>query len=300
MRLAVTGASGFIGRHVVSRFAARGDVVTPVARPFVHHALVAGFRANDVVVHLAGVVSATTDREYVDGNVVAAQIVAGAARDAGVRLVHVSSLAAAGPAPARAPRVEGDAPAPITTYGRTKLEGELAVKAATGLQWTVLRPGVVYGPGDRALVPLFRLARSGILPLVGRADAAYTFIYIDDMVDAVVAAVDRALSGATVFVGHPQPVAPRALVEQVRAAAGGRASIVRIPQPVLRAASWAGDLAGALRGRPVLINSRRFVELDSPGFVCRVDRLREDLGVEAQVGLADGLHRAAGWYLSQL
>lgn len=300
MRVAVTGANGFIGRHVVTRLASRGDTAVAVPRPFTHDALVGQFRAVDVVVHLAGVVAANDEQTYVDGNVTATQRIAGAARDAGVRIVHVSSLAVAGPAPSVAPHVESATPAPITTYGRTKLEGELAVKSTSGLRWTVLRPGVVYGPGDRALVPLFRMARSGLLPLVGRVDAAYTFIYVDDMVDVIAAAIDRALAGVTLFAGHPQPVTPRALVEEVRDAAGGNAKIVRIPQPLLRLIARAGDAAGALRGRPVVINSRRFVELNSPGFVCRVDRLRQDLGVEPRVGLADGLRLASGWYLSQV
>jgi len=300
MRVAVTGASGFIGRHVMTRLASRGDTAIAVPRPFAHDTLLAAFRAADLVVHLAGVVATTDEQVYIDGNVTAAARVAEAARDAGVHLVHVSSLAAAGPAPSAAPHVESDPPSPITRYGRTKLDGELAVKATSGLRWTVLRPGVVYGPGDRALVPLFRMARSGLLPLVGRADAAYTFIYIDDMVDAVLAAVDRAPAGATMFVGHPEPVTPRALVEQVREAAGARAAIVRVPQALLRIAAWGGDVAGALRGRPAPINSRRFAELNSPGFVCRVDRLRQDLGVEARVGLADGVRRASSWYRSQV
>lgn len=299
MRIAITGASGFIGRHVVSRIAARGDLAIAVPRPFVRNTLREIFGRVEVVVHLAGVVAATRDEDYVDGNVTSTHLIADMARDAGVRLVHISSLAAAGPAPSTAPHVESDTPAPITMYGRTKLEGELAVKAM-GSRWTVLRPGVVYGPGDRALVPLFRLARRGILPLVGRSDAAYTFVYIDDLVAAILAAVDRGPAGATMFVGYPQPVTARALVEQVRDAAGGRASIVRVPQPLLRVAARLGDVIGAAIKRPVLINSRRFVELDSPGFVCRVDRLREDLGVEAQVGLADGLRQSADWYLSQL
>jgi nucleoside-diphosphate-sugar epimerase len=299
MRVAVTGASGFIGRHVMTRFAARGDQPTAVSRPFARASLAEALSSADVVIHLAGVVAATDDRTYIDGNVTATRVVAEAARDAGVPMIHVSSLAAAGPASAAAPRAEDDPPSPITTYGRTKLQGEQAVKATEGLRWTVLRPGVVYGPGDRALVPLFRMARTGVLPIVGRNDAAYTFVYIDDLVDAIVAAADRLPISSTIFVGHPQPVTPGALVSQVREATGGRASIVRVPQPVLRLAALAGDLAGAVRGRPVLINSRRFVELDSIGFVCRVDRLREDLGVEPMVALADGLRHAAGWYLSQ-
>jgi nucleoside-diphosphate-sugar epimerase len=300
MRIAVTGASGFIGQHTAARFVSRGDTAIAVRRPFVPEMLVSTFANVDVVVHLAGVVTAKDEDEYVDANVTATRIVADAARAAGARLVHVSSLAVAGPAPPTAPHVESDPPAPITTYGRTKLEGERSVTTTAGLQWTVLRPGVVYGPGDRALVPLFGMARSGFLPLVGRATAAYTFIYIDDMVDAIVAAVDRAPVGATIFVGHRDPVTPRALVEGIRDAAGGHASIVRVPQPVLRVAAWGGDVFAAVTGRGAAINSRRFVEIDAPGFVCRVDRLREDLGVEPKVDLAAGLRRAAAWYLSQL
>jgi nucleoside-diphosphate-sugar epimerase len=300
MRIAVTGASGFIGRHTVARFTSRGDTAISVPRPFVPETLAQTFANVDAVVHLAGVVTAKDEDEYVDANVTSTRIVAEAARAAGVRLVHVSSLAVAGPAPPTAPHVESDPPAPITTYGRTKLEGERSVTTTAGLQWTVLRPGVVYGPGDRALVPLFGMARSGFLPLVGRATAAYTFIYIDEMVDAIAAAVDRARVGATIFVGHPTPVTPRALVEGVRDATGGRASIVRVPLPFLRVAAWGGDAFAAVTGRGAAINSRRFVEIDAPGFVCRVDRLRQDLGVEPKVDLAAGLHRAAAWYLSQL
>jgi nucleoside-diphosphate-sugar epimerase len=60
-----------------------------------------------------------------------------------------------------------------------------------------------------------------------------------------------------------------------------------------------GDIAGAIIRRPAVIDSRRFAEIDAPGFVCRVDRLRQDLGVEPKVGLADGIRQSAEWYLSQ-
>lgn len=300
MRVAVTGASGFIGRHATAHLMARGDTVVRIARPFVPAPLAAAFRQVDAVVHLAGVVAATTEAAYFEANVAATRVVAEAAREAGVRLVHVSSLAAAGPAPAAAPRSEDDPPAPMTAYGRSKLEGEATVSGAAGLHWTILRPGVVYGRGDRALVPLFRLARSGVLPLIGRSTAAYTFIHVADAVNAIAAAVDRAPVGRTIFVGHPRPVTARELIEGVRARAGGGAAIVRVPQPILRAAATVGDAIGWMRGRPFAINSRRYDELAAPGFVCRVDRLREELGVEPRIGLDEGLRDAAPWYLSQI
>ena len=115
------------------------------------------FDGADAVVHLAGVVSALREQDYIAANVDGTRAVAEAARAAGVPLIHISSLAAAGPAPPRAPRSEDDPPAPINAYGRSKLDGERAVAAVDGLRWTMLRPGVVYGPGDRALLPLFKL-----------------------------------------------------------------------------------------------------------------------------------------------
>jgi dihydroflavonol-4-reductase len=296
MRIAVTGATGFIGRHVVSHLASRGDAVVQIGRPLEREPLARAFRDVGTVVHLAGVVSTMRDEEYVTVNVDGTRAVAEAARDSGARLVHISSLAAAGPAPPDAPRTEVDPPAPMTAYGRSKLGGERAIAAVPGLRWTILRPGVVYGPGDRALLPLFVLASRGVLPLIGRATAAYTFVHVSDLVRAIAAAVDQDADDEMVFVGHPQPVTTRALLEGVRAAVGRRAIIVRVPALVLRLAAILGDAGGALRGRPLPMNSRRYAELATEGFVCRVDRLRDRLGVVAAIGLDEGLAEAAAWY----
>jgi dihydroflavonol-4-reductase len=295
-RVAVTGASGFIGRHVAEHLAARGMTVEPVRRPFARASLTAALRGAGAVVHLAGVVSALHEHEYMAANVEGTRVVAEAACDAGVPLINISSLAAAGPASPRTPRSEDDPPAPINAYGRSKLAGEQAVARVDGLRWTTLRPGVVYGPGDRALLPLFKVAARGVMPLVGRLDAAYTFIHVRDLVRAVAAAIDAPASGDAIFVGHPRPATTREILEGVRAAAGARAAVVRIPMLLTHTAALAGDLAGMLRGKPTVINSRRYAELAAEGFVCRVDRLRDRLGIIAEIGLKEGLADAFAWY----
>jgi nucleoside-diphosphate-sugar epimerase len=295
-RVAVTGASGFIGGHVAEHLAARGIEVVAVRRPFERETLLDALRGTDAVVHLAGVVSALRDREYIAANVDGTRAIAQAAQAAGLPMINISSLAAAGPASPRSPRSEDNPPAPINAYGRSKLEGERAVARVDGLGWTTLRPGVVYGPRDRALLPLFQMAARGVMPLVGRADAAYTFIHVHDLVRAIAAAVDRPAVGDTIFAGHPHPVTTRELLEGVRDAAGARAAIIRIPMAITHAAAIAGDLAGRLRGKPAVINSRRYAELVSEGFVCRVDRLRDRLGIVAEIGLQEGLAGAYGWY----
>lgn len=297
-RVAVTGASGFIGRHMTAAIAARGDASVPIARPFHASTLADAFRDVDTVVHLAGLAAAVRARDLITANVDGTRVVAEAAAAVGARMIYVSSLAAAGPAPASAPRSEDDPPAPITPYGRSKLEGERVVAATPGLKWTILRPGAVYGPGTDALLPLFRAASFGILPLVGRAGAAYTFIHIDDLVRAITAAIDVDVSGP-LFVGHPRPVTTRELMEAVRAASGGTATIIGVPLGLTRIAAAGGDVAGLITGRVAAINRWRYAEIASDGFVCRVDRIRESLGVVAQVELADGMAGMARWYRSE-
>jgi nucleoside-diphosphate-sugar epimerase len=298
-RIAVTGATGFIGRNLVADLVARGVEVVAVGRPLDRASLANAFSGVDAVVHLAGLVSAVREQEFSTVNVELTRVVAEAARASGVRLIHVSSLAAAGPAPASAPRSEDDPPAPVTAYGRSKLEGERLLAAMPDLRWVILRPAIVYGPGDRAMLPLFRLARWGVLPLVGRPGAAYTAIHVADLIRALVAALESGVDRETIFAGHPLPASARELLEGVRAAAGGAARIVTVPMALTRIAALAGDIAGAIAGRPLPFNGSRYTELSAEGFVCRVDRLRDCLGVVAEVELREGLARTAVWYRQQ-
>ena len=311
-RVAVTGATGFIGRQLTTHLVDQGIEVHAIVRPgsantpahgatllrtpLEESALASAFADVDAVVHLAGVVSTATPREFIDVNVDGTRAVAVAARRAGVPLVHISSLAAAGPAPASAPRGEDDPPHPLTPYGRSKLEGERVVQAVDGLAWTILRPGVVYGPGDRAMLPLFRFAKSRVMPLVGRRDAAYMFMHVTDTVRAIEAALRSSARGDIMFIGHPRPVTALEVLETIRAVLGRRAVIVPVPGAVLKMAAMAGEAAGHAFGRVLPINGSRYQELVAPGFVCRVDRVRERLGVVAAMGIHEGFTDLAAWY----
>jgi nucleoside-diphosphate-sugar epimerase len=140
------------------------------------------------------------------------------------------------------------------------------------------------------------MAKRGWLPALGTRNAAYTFVYVDDLVAAIERAIDSACSSDVMFVGHPAPVTTARMATAMGAALGRRVTLVRVPDLVARAALIASEIAGALIGREMPLNRRRFGEMSAVGFACRVDRLRERLGVVPRVDLEEGVRRTAEWY----
>jgi nucleoside-diphosphate-sugar epimerase len=306
-RAAVTGASGFIGWHVCERLRDTGWTVVGVVRPGSARPLPAGVeRATaplesgalgracagaSAIVHAAGLTRSASETEYRRVNVEGTRAVAEAAQALDARLIHISSLAAAGPAPADRPRTESSASAPITPYGHSKLESEAVVAATSGLRWTTVRPAVVYGPRDRQFLPLFRAARRGRVPCVPNAAAYWiTMAYVGDVARAVqLMCVADSVDGDTFFVGHPSSVSLATLMQTVATTLRRPYRTFAVPAALLRAAAWL-RLGG--------MNEERLAELMSPGFVCSVDKAERRLGFRAAVDLEEGLQATAAWYVA--
>ncbi|HKH83604.1 MAG TPA: NAD(P)-dependent oxidoreductase, partial [Gemmatimonadales bacterium] len=186
MKALVTGATGFVGSHLAEVLRQRGDDVTALARsptkakalesagimviPGDLHDQAALERAaeqQDVVFHVAGLVAAREEGEFLRANLGGTQNVLSAAASSGrPRFVFVSSLAAAGPSQRGSPLTGEEPGRPVTAYGRSKLAAEQSLKESS-LPWTIVRPPIVYGPRDREILKVFRLARLRIAPVFG-------------------------------------------------------------------------------------------------------------------------------------
>jgi uncharacterized protein YbjT (DUF2867 family) len=264
MRLAITGGTGFVGGELIDRALAAGhEVMALTRRPqpareglrWVEGALdrpdqLARLAVGaDAVIHVAGVVNAPDRTGFEAGNVAGTQAMVEAARHGGVaRFVHVSSLAAREPG--------------LSDYGWSKAEAERIV-AASGLDWTMVRPPAIYGARDREMLDLFQMAKRGLVPLP--PNRAVSLIEVGDLARLLLAlAGDRASVGAILEAddGREGGWTPRELGRAIAAAVGRRALVVPLPRLALSLASRGDRLARGARARLTADRVRYFCHPD--------------------------------------
>jgi NADH dehydrogenase len=225
-RVAVIGASGFIGRYVVKRLASRGDVIAAITRntdsgqslqPMGDVGQIARFRANitdekrlmaaiagsDMVVNLAGILYERGAQLFEAVHHEGARRVGRIAAALGVkRVVHISALGAAADSPSR--------------YARSKAAGEAAIAAAFPAV-TILRPSIVFGPEDEFFNRFAAMAQYlPALPLIGGGKTRFQPVYVGDVAAAVVAALDDPATAGRIYeLGGPQIYTFRELMELI-------------------------------------------------------------------------------------
>jgi nucleoside-diphosphate-sugar epimerase len=316
----VTGATGFIGSHLVERLVAEDRPV----RCLVRRASTAGslprdaelalgdletgaglteaLRGVDSVIHLAGITKARTAADYDRGNAIATANLLRAAGhlDNVDRIVHVSSLAAAGPSPADRPLTETDEARPVSHYGRSKLAGEQAVRQSPLAERTVIvRPPVVYGPRDRDVLQMLRTVARGWMAQIGVAPRRFSHIYVGDLVDGLIAATDSASVGAGGQVFYLANAAPVSWDEFGNLAArlmGRKVRTVAIPEKAAYVLGMCAEWWTRLSGTPGILSRDKVREACCAGWVCDPGRARRELGFAASTSLEDGLRRTLGWY----
>ena len=280
-RVLVTGATGFVGRPLVSALAQAGHAVRAAVRaadaaPFPAGTHVAAnvdltrpvdwrplLEGVDAVVHLAGIAhtgAAIPDSVYDRVNRAATAGLAEAAARAGIRhLIFVSSVRAQTGAAAPHIVTEDDAPAPSDAYGRSKLAAEATV-AASGVPFTILRPALIFGPGVKGnLRALLRLAALPMPLPFGAFDNRRSLVSLADFIGAVRLTLENPPTRAACLVAHPQALSLAEIVAALRRGRGRRPGLLSVP-PVLfrRALEAAGkhDLWERLGGELVVDPSR--------------------------------------------
>lgn len=274
MRILVTGATGFIGRHLLPVLSARGATPVALVRPTSDRSrlpsgaeaavgdlsdadsLLRAAAGADAVVHLASLLKVPWKPAFQTVNVEGTRNVAAACAGAGAQLVVVSSLAA-GPRP------------PVSRYGRVKRAAEDAARALCP-DALVVRPPGVFGPHDAAMLPLFRSAARGWHVCPTRPAHRMSLIHVHDLATFLADVALSPPSAAEVFYpAHAEALAWDALGARLAAASGAPSPrLVFVPGPVMSAAAWGAEQWGRLRDRPMPFNQDKWAEARAGDWVC--------------------------------
>lgn len=294
--IAVTGATGFVGRATLAALARAGAQVRALARTIPadkgtaewvqgdladRAALAALVDRAEAVIHIAGLTTARDAAAFEAANVAGTLAVVEAAAAAGVaRFVCVSSLAAREPS--------------LSAYGASKERAERIV-AASGLDWTIVRPPGVYGPWDRDYLEMFKLAKRGVVPVPppGRS----SLIHVQDLGELLVALVpsSEALTHRTFEPddGHAGGWTHRELARVIGWAVGRRPWVVHLPRPLLEHAARADGLVRRSRAR---LTRDRVGYMAHPDWVARPDHHVPSDTWQPRIPTREGMKATARWY----
>lgn len=323
IRSLITGATGFVGSHLVASLVEAGQQVRCLVRETsdlrwlegLPIALVQGslqpaegleeaVRGVNRVYHLAGVVRAPRPADFFAANHLGTQALIQACLRVNPdldRFLYLSSLAAAGPSVDGRPVTEADPPRPITAYGASKLRGEEEVLAvADRIPVTILRPPVIYGPRDRAVLVYFRLVKRGIKPLLGFRRRVVDIMHVDDVIQAIIGAADAPEAvGEQYFLAGPSRHSWEEIAEAIARGLQVRAVTVRIPEailPLMVPVTW---FWGRVTGKGAVLHREKLRDLKVRAWTCDASKLAEDLGMTPRVSLAKGVAATAEWYLRE-
>jgi nucleoside-diphosphate-sugar epimerase len=326
----VTGGSGFIGRNLVNELARRSCRIRCLVRSTSHseHLREAGaeicvgdvnqpdslFEAAqgvDTVFHVAGIVAALQAEQLmqVNGEGTWNMARACAAQAKPPVLVVVSSLAAAGPISGGNVRRESDPLIPVSDYGHSKRAGEVAAAAwSNRVPITIIRPGIVFGPWDRLLLPVFRsIAVLGIHPIPTFAPPPLSLIHVEDLVDVLLRAAERGRrvgrhdegdSAAGHYFACADQHPTYAELGRMTADAVGRRHVFlfHMAEPLPWLVAGVAQVITRLAHHAQVVNLDKMRESIQPSWAASPRAIREELGFTESYSLRQRLDQTATWY----
>ncbi|MCA9157516.1 MAG: NAD-dependent epimerase/dehydratase family protein [Planctomycetales bacterium] len=329
-RALVTGASGFIGGHLVQHLYEYGHEITCLVRPSSNRSRLEPYRPQfkigdvtdveslkaavkdvDVVYHLAGTTKCLRIEEFEHINIEGVRNVVQACAKCTTPpvLILVSSLAAAGPMLGDRLRVESDPPMPVSNYGRSKLAGEYAaLQYVHQVPITIIRPPIVLGEADRDGLTMFdSIARWNLHLVAGMSDELFSVIHGDDLAEALILAARRghrlkdASSTDGIYFATADETPTYAELGRMIGEAIGRdhVHVVHNPKPAVWCIAAINEFASQLRGRPHILGVDKAREATAGSWACDDSALRRDTGYAPAFSLQQRLAQTAHWYTRQ-
>ncbi len=249
------------------------------------------------VVHLGGLVRALKWKQFEAINVEGTRRLAARIRqlDPRIPFIHLSSLAAAGPSWDGSLSAHSPISAkPCSLYGRSKMLSERAV-LESGLPCTILRPCAVYGPWDTDVLALFKQVNQG-LGFVAGPPSRFSLVHVEDLVEAILLALNGPKEGRIVPIAFPDPVGDVEWLQLIGQAGRKKVRVFRLPLVLAAGVAWGAESWGRLRGRAPLFGRDKYRELAAGSWVGAPEAAEKFLGFRAKKKHLEGFAQTWDWY----
>ncbi len=322
----VTGATGFVGSHVVDHPPEAGQRVRVRVRATSNLRWLEGKDVEQVradlrdaddldaavegakaVFHFGGLIAARSTAEFIEANGEGTAALAAAFRRAappGGRglFLYCSSLAAGGPAPRvdRSPFphvTETDPPRPVSPYGRSKLLGEHGLDLLEGrARVVVFRPPAIYGPRDESILKFVRWVERGWMPIPPRGGGCFSLIHVADLARASVIALRDERAHGVYYISDGRAHSWQGIGQLIGRALGIRVREIRVPMILAKLAAAVGEASVHFGGKPPLVSFGKIRELQQQSWVCLPEKASREFGFTPLVDIEEGMEETLRWY----
>ena len=319
-RVLITGASGFVGYHLIEEALHNNlDVYVAVRKTskvdhLKHFDITYTYpdlgniialkkelkeKQYDYIIHAAGVTTALNEEEYNTVNAEYTFNLAAAAKSTDINIksfIFISSLAAVGPLNTLSGIItEETSPHPITAYGKSKLLAEEKLKSITSLNYTILRPTAVYGPRDKDIFIFFKQLKFGIEPYIGDKEQKLSFIYVKDL--AAVAIKSLYISNQNTYnLSDGNFYNKYELATIAKNVLNLKTVKFHLPVNFVKLIALISEKIGSLTSKAAVLNSEKLLELMAVNWSCEIDIAKYDLGYYPLFNLDAGLTETLNWY----
>lgn len=320
-KILITGASGFVGYHLIEAALQAGLTVYAAVRKRSDIAHLAHYNIEYVeldytsidalqkhleeqqynyIVHAAGITKAKTAEQYNKVNAAYTKNLALATIRAKINLekfVFVSSLAALGPLTDLNSEIQDDTTGhPVTAYGASKLLAEKYLSEISGLPLITIRPTAVYGPRERDLFILFKTINNGLEPHIGSFKQHLSFVYVTDLAQIIIHALFTELTRNSYNVTDGYVYDRYALAQFIKKALRKKTLKFHLPVSVVGAMASFMDIIYKNSLNTPTLNKEKMAELTAVNWACNINRLKQDLGYQPKFNLESGIKDTVKWY----
>ncbi|GAA4201770.1 NAD(P)-dependent oxidoreductase [Pedobacter jeongneungensis] len=320
-RVLITGATGFVGYHLIKSALANGMEVYANVRNSAAAEHLKAFQINyvdldfesiyllkenieankyDYIVHAAAVTKAKSLTDYNKINATYTRNLAVASSKSAhaiEKFIFISSLAALGPLKQKNEKLtEKSASKPVTQYGISKALAETYLAQVPDLPLIIFRPTAVYGPREKDIFILIKTIKAGLELYIGKQEQELSFVYATDLADVIIKALTSDVVGKAYNISDGAVYRRSSLADYVSKALGKKTVTVNVPVPLIKGLAWGMErLYGVFNKIPAL-NVDKIKELTALNWGCDIKNIQKDFGFVPQFGLEQGINETISWY----